>query len=436
MTAAPAPTGNITVNVTVADSGAFAGTGQTGARTVTIGTGGTGTLTVSTVGDQTDEPNGTLTATVKTGTGYSAHGTNGSATVTVNDDDATPQVTLVLMPDSIGENGGTSIVTATLERASSAVTTVTVSAAASTDYGLTNNRILTIAAGATASSGTVRLTAVDNNVDAPDKTVTVSATAENSHGATAPANVTLTITDDDSAGVTVSERALTIAEGGSGSYTVVLDTQPSADVTIGISSDNTDVTLSAQTLTFTTSDWNSAQKVTVRTAQDADAVTDSATVTHMVSGGGYGTVSADSVTVTVTDDDTVSTGVTLSVNPATVGESAAVTEVTVTATLNGATRGSDTPVTVTVGSGTAVAGTDFGAVADFTITIAANSVSHTGTFNLTPTRDSVDEPDETVAVGGTAGLTVTSTQVTITDDDATPQVTLALDSDSISETAV
>ena len=63
-----------------------------------------------------------------------------------------------------------------------------------------------------------------------------------------------------------------------------------------------------------------------------------------------------------------------------------------TATLNGATRSSETPVVVTVGSGTAVAGTDFGTVDNFTITIAANSASHIGTFSLTPTQDSVDEP--------------------------------------------
>ena len=87
LTAAPAPTGNITVNVTVADSGAFAGAGQTGARTVRIGTGGTVRLTVSTVDDRTDEPNGTVTATVGAGTGYSVHRTSGSATVTVNDND-------------------------------------------------------------------------------------------------------------------------------------------------------------------------------------------------------------------------------------------------------------------------------------------------------------------------------------------------------------
>ena len=256
--------------------------------------------------------------------------------------DATPQVTLALSSTSIGENGGVSTITATLDRASSAETTVTVAASAVTpavaeDYALSGNKILTIAAGTMTSTGAVTLTGVNNDVDAEDKTVTVSATAVNSQGATVPANVTLTITDDDTAGVTVSKSTLVIAEGGSGSYTVVLDTQPSADVTIALSSDNTDVTLSTQPLTFTSSDWNSAQTVTVSAAQDADAVADSATITHMVSGGGYDSVSANSVAVTVTD--TTSTRVTLSVDPATVGEGAGTTKVTVTATLNGAGHG-------------------------------------------------------------------------------------------------
>ena len=38
----------------------------------------------------------------------------------------------------------------------------------------------------------------------------------------------VTINDDDTAGITVSESALTIKEGGSDTYTVVLDTQPTA----------------------------------------------------------------------------------------------------------------------------------------------------------------------------------------------------------------
>ena len=64
-------------------------------------------------------------------------------------------------------------------------------------------------------------------------------------------------------GVSVSETALTVDEGGSGAYTVVLDVQPTSDVVITVSSDNTDVTVDTDgatsgnqtTLTFTTSNW-------------------------------------------------------------------------------------------------------------------------------------------------------------------------------------
>ena len=113
---------------------------------------------------------------------------------------------------------------------------------------------------------------------------------------------------------------------------------------------------------------------------------------------------------------------TLTVSPDELAESASATDVTVTATLNGGTRNAATPVVVAVGSGTATSGTDFAAVSAFTITIPANALSQTGTFSLDPTQDTVDEPDETVAVDGSTtidGLGVTDATVTITDDDAT-----------------
>ena len=50
-------------------------------------------------------------------------------TVTITDDEAAPVVTLVLTPDSIAEDGGTSTVTATLSSASTEPFTVTVAAA-------------------------------------------------------------------------------------------------------------------------------------------------------------------------------------------------------------------------------------------------------------------------------------------------------------------
>ena len=118
------------------------------------------------------------------------------------------------------------------------------------------------------------------------------------------ADLAVTVTDNDMPGVTVTPTSLTVAEGGSGTYTVVLDTQPSGDVTVTIvdPTDNADVTAEPAALTFTTANWNSAQTVTVSAAQDDDTDGDTATVTHTVSG--YGSVvTGASVTVTVTDDD-------------------------------------------------------------------------------------------------------------------------------------
>ena len=113
-------------------------------------------------------------------------------------------VALKLMPDSIGENGGVSTVTASVDRASSAMTTVTVSAmavdpAVSNDFMLSTNKTLTIPAGQTDSTGTVTVRAMNNTVDSPNKTVTVSATADNMQEVRPPAAVTLAIVDDDTA---------------------------------------------------------------------------------------------------------------------------------------------------------------------------------------------------------------------------------------------
>ena len=69
-------------------------------------------------------------------------------------------------------------------------------------------------------------------------------------GVNAGATTTVTITDDDTAGVTISKTALEIDEGASATYTVVLDTQPTAGVTATIAGHSgTDITLSGATLT-------------------------------------------------------------------------------------------------------------------------------------------------------------------------------------------
>ena len=154
-------------------------------------------------------PDGALYVTTSNGSGQ-------DRILRIIKDEAVP-VTLKLTPDSIGEKGGISTVTANLERASNAVTTVVVSAEAISpavpgDFTLSANRTLRIAAGERSSSGEVTIGAVDNILDASDKMVTVSGTAENINGVTPPSAVTLRIVDDDASPVITTTSPILVVE--------------------------------------------------------------------------------------------------------------------------------------------------------------------------------------------------------------------------------
>ena len=84
LTASPAPAAALTVDVTVTESGGYA---MAGTRQVTVPTGGTATFTVATVDDVADEPDGSVTATLAAGTGYTVSSSRGTATVAVRDND-------------------------------------------------------------------------------------------------------------------------------------------------------------------------------------------------------------------------------------------------------------------------------------------------------------------------------------------------------------
>ena len=198
LTASPAPTASITVNVAVAQSGAFATSGQTGARPVTIGTGGTATLTVATDDDGTDETNGSITATLQTGTGYTAHGTQNAATVAVDDND----VPTISVTGGTGiTEGGTAAFTITASLTPAADITVSVAITQSGDFatsGQTGTRSVTIGSSGT---GTVNVTTVNDTADEPNGSVT--ATVQTGTGytvAAAPNNAaSVTVADDDAA---------------------------------------------------------------------------------------------------------------------------------------------------------------------------------------------------------------------------------------------
>ncbi len=282
------------------------------------------TATVKVTGDEIDEVNETLTATLSTKATIGIEFGRDTATGTITDDDDAPTATLALSRSSISESDDSSTssveehqttVSATLNHPSSVSTTVTVSVepqapAKSSDYGISTNKVLTIAAGDTSSTGPVTITAVDNDIDAADKTVKVKGVASNTIGANDPADHPLTIADDDTRGLTISRDSVTVTEasgtGQTATYTVALASEPTAGVTVSLSSGDEDAaTVSPATLTFTAANWRSGQTVTVTGVNDdLDNDPDRTTaISHTARGGDYGSVSGE-VAVTVTDDDT------------------------------------------------------------------------------------------------------------------------------------
>ncbi|RLS51385.1 MAG: DUF4347 domain-containing protein [Planctomycetota bacterium] len=111
-------------------------------------------------------------------------------------------------------------------------------------------------------------------------------------------------------GITVSAISGNTTEaGGTATFTVVLDSAPTDDVTISLSSsDATEGSLSTSTLNFTSSNWNVAQTVTVTGIDDLieegnvtfSIITGAASSTD----GNYSSLNASDVSVTNTDNDT------------------------------------------------------------------------------------------------------------------------------------
>ena len=147
------------------------------------------------------------------------------------------------------------------------------------------------------------------------------------------------------AGVTVSPTTLTMEEnGGTSTYTVVLQAKPTGDVTVtATTSDKTVATVSPARLRFTTENWSTRQTVTVKGVDD-DVTNDPArttTIVHTISGGGYDVVSVDPVAVTLIDDDTIGKRLDAVVLPKVVGQVTAATTTAITTRLDAIAAGEE-----------------------------------------------------------------------------------------------
>ena len=284
------------ITVTGGTAGAFTATSAT-VYTLAVTPDGGADVVVTVAADSATDGTNTGPASAETATAVWTALVFSSAAVTVVEEaSATYTVALSSQPDGN--------VTVTVGGASGEVTFDTDSTTPGTQ---TTALTFTTTNWSTAQTVTV-LAAADG--DTANDTATLTHSASGGGYGSVTGDVAVTVTDNDTPGLVLDPTSLTVAEGGSGTYTVALATQPSGEVTVTVAGASGDVTVDTDStangdqnaLTFTTATWGTARTVTVSAGEDNDTANDSATLTHSASGGGYGSVTG-SVAVTVTDDD-------------------------------------------------------------------------------------------------------------------------------------
>ena len=357
LTADPPPASDLAVTLRIAQTGDVAPAPALGERTVTM-PGGRASLAVpvATAGDATDEPDGSLTATVAA-VGDAPVESGASATVAVTDDDATA-VTLSAPTGDIDEAAGRKTLTVTLGRALVAGETLavpltfggaatpgsdyTVAAPNPTPQGVSYAHLAgtdpatppTVTfAGPSATSATLLLKAnADTTDEGASERVTVALGTLRATGlgggAQGTGSASFAIVEPPPE-VSIAAKAASIAEGGTAAFTVSASRAPGADLrvtlavseaagadfvaaddegaaTVTIAKGTTEAEFSVPTVNDSADEPDGAVTVTVAAPREGDAR--------------YRVAAApgDAATVTVTDDDAPAPS--LSVDDATVKE--------------------------------------------------------------------------------------------------------------------
>ncbi|WP_157943276.1 esterase-like activity of phytase family protein [Nostoc sp. CENA543] len=275
------------------------------------------TVTVTAVNDAIAE--GTHTGTIQHTVTSSDSNYNGITiaplTVDITDND-TAGVTITQSGGStnITEGGATDTYTVILNTQPTNDVIININPGTQTT---TNPTSLTFTAANWNIAQTVTVTAVNDAIAEGTHTGTIQHTATSSdsnYNGITIANVIANITDNNTAGVTITQSggSTNITEGGAtDTYTVVLNTQPTNDVIINLNS-GLQLTTNPTILIFTTTNWNIAQTVTVTAIDDAIAEgTHTDTIQHTVTStdSNYNGIITP-LTVNITDNDSATSGAT------------------------------------------------------------------------------------------------------------------------------
>ncbi|MBF2760405.1 MAG: hypothetical protein ISN28_09060 [Ectothiorhodospiraceae bacterium AqS1] len=257
------------------------------------------TVTVSAAEDS-DAVNDTDTITLSASGAITASDVTRSVFIT---DDEVPTGTIEVTPagtlaiDEGGSTGGSFQIN--LDSAPNADVTISLTKT-NADVSLSPSS-LTFAPSNYDTAQSVTVTSGEDD-DASDDTDTITISAS---GGIIASSVTksVSIADDDPTPGTIQFTAgtLSVDEGGSARFDISLSTAPKWDAVVTFSTTNADVTISPASLTFTPSNFSTAQSVTVTIAEDSDTVHESDTITVSASGG----IDAPSVTkeVSIVEND-------------------------------------------------------------------------------------------------------------------------------------
>ena len=432
-----APTGGVTINVAVTESGSF----FEGAppMTVVIASGAmTVTLAVRTEDDSMDEPDGSITAEITApnmGTDY-AVGTMNTATVTVNDGDP-PAASISAGPSPITE-GTAATFTVTLGSAAPMgglmiSIMVTESGSYITDPAPT---MVDIIAGAT--TGTLTVSTDDDVIVETAGSITALITAPNmgdGYTVGSPNTAMVTVNDNDTPVVSITAGPSPITEGAGATaiFTVSFDRTVAVDTTI-----NVDVTESGMYIagmapaTVVIVMGEMTGTLTVPTENDSLDETDGSVSVSILesaagAGVGYTVGTPNTAMVTVNDDDPPAASITVA-DPTTITEGATVT---FTLTLSSAAPVGGLTVSIMVtDNGSYISG-----AVPTGVGIAAGAT--TGTLTVPTDNDMTLEATDTITVRITSGDgytvgTPNTAMVTVNDND-TPVASVVADSLTITE---
>ena len=414
LTASPEPTQSISVSVSPSQSGAF-GVGST-AKTVTIGTSGTATVSFSTTNDSVDEADGSVTATVDSGTGYTVSSSQSSATFAVADDDV-PELSIA--SDGNVTEGSAASFTISASPTPHTALTANVDITAAGSFGVTTGaRTVTIP---TSGSQSFTVSTSGDTTDEPHGSVTATLSSGSGYTVSSSAgSASATVSDNDDP--PPAERVVSITagsditEGDDASFTVTVSPQPSSSMPVSLTVSQSGAVLPINSARHILISNYLSRPVTikVRTVDDSTDEADGTVTVTVDDIQGYAvSTTAGSATLAVSDNDVPELSIASDGN-VTEGSAASFT---ITA--------SPTPHTALT------ANVDITAAGSFGVTTGAQTVtiptSGSKSFTVSTSGDTIDEPNGSVTATLSAGTGYTvsssagSASATVSDDDDSPQ---------------